>query len=60
MSRFFSEADKRKTIRRDSKNPIYKNKQRKHYSEKNFQKGIWQKKTFTRQESREEIFPCFF
>ena len=38
MSRFFSKQTKGKTIRRDSKIPSYKNKQRKHHSEKNFQK----------------------
>ena len=61
MSIFFLEADKRKNNKKGFKNPSYKNKQRKHYSENNFQKKkLAKKKTSVRQESREEIFPCFW
>ena len=38
MSRFFLEADKRKNNQKGFKNPSVENKQREHYSEKNFPK----------------------
>ena len=52
MSRFLKKQTQGKTKRRDSKNPSYKNKQREHYSEKNFQKRKLAKKGIFRQESR--------
>ena len=57
--KIFSEADKRKNNKKGFKNTSYKNKHREHYSEKNFPKRKLAKKTFVRQDNREEIFPCF-
>ena len=46
--KIFLEADKRKNKKKGFKKPSYKNKQRKHYSEKKktSKKGNWQKKAF--------------
>ena len=62
LCQYFLEADKGKNNNKGFKNQSYKNKHKKHYSEKKLskKKRNWQKKTFVRQDNREEIFPCFW